>query len=201
LPIQETRGSMIVDIGGGTTEVAVFSMGGIVISRSIRVAGDEMDEDIVQYMRNKYNLLIGERSAENAKIAAGSGFPLAEEKTIMLRGRNLVTGLPQSVEVSSIELREALSGSVGIIVDTIRDALDETPPELVADLMEAGVCMAGGGSQLRGLTERVADEVKIRVWLAEDSMTCVARGAGRILEDYDNLSRLLAGLERGSTQH
>ena len=150
LPVQETRGSMVVDIGGGTTEVAVFSLGGIVISRSIRVAGDEMDEDIIQYMRNKHNLLIGERTAERAKIEIGSAYPLPEEKTIMLRGRDLVTGLPEAVEVSSIELREALSGSVSIIVDTIRDALDETPPELVADLMESGMCMAGGGSQLSG---------------------------------------------------
>ncbi len=201
LPIQETRGSMIVDIGGGTTEVAVFSLGGIVISRSIRVAGDEMDEDIVQYMRNKHSLLIGERMAEKAKMEVGSAFPLPEERTYMMRGRDLKTGLPKAVEVSSIELRDALSGSVGIIIDTIRDALDETPPELVADLMESGICMAGGGSQLKGLTERIANEVKIRVWLAEDSMTCVARGAGRILEDYDNLRSLLAGLERGSTQH
>jgi rod shape-determining protein MreB len=192
---------MVVDIGGGTTEVAVFSLGGIVISRSIRVAGDEMDEDIIQYMRSKHNLLIGERTAERAKIEAGSAYPLPEEKTIVLRGRDLVTGLPKAVEVSSIELREALSGSVSIIVDTIRDALDETPPELVADLMESGVCMAGGGSQLSGLCERVADEIKVRVWLAEDAMTCVARGAGRILEDYDNLRSLLVGLERGSTQH
>ncbi|MCD4684315.1 MAG: rod shape-determining protein [Anaerolineae bacterium] len=201
LPIQETRGSMVVDIGGGTTEVAIFSLGGIVISRSIRVAGDEMDEDVVQFMRTKYNLLIGERSAERAKIAIGSAYPLPEERTFVMRGRNLVTGLPESVEVSSIELREALSPSVSIVVDTIRDALDETPPELVADLMESGICMAGGGSQLKGLCERVADEVNIRVWLAEDSMTCIARGAGRILEDYDNLRDLLAGLERGSTQH
>jgi rod shape-determining protein MreB len=201
LPIQETRGSMVVDIGGGTTEVAVFSLGGIVISRSIRVAGDEMDEDIVQYMRNKHNLLIGDRTAEQAKIEIGSAYPLPQEGVKRLRGRDLVTGLPKEVEVSSIELREALAGSVSVIVDTIRDALDETPPELVADLMESGVCMAGGGSQLKGLTERVADEVKVRVWLAEDAMTCVARGAGRILEDYDNLRSLLAGLERGSTQH
>ena len=201
LPIQETRGSMIVDIGGGTTEVAIFSMGGIVISRSIRVAGDEMDEDIVQYMRNKYNLLIGERTAEKVKIEIGSAFPLPQERTMLVRGRNLVTGLPQSVEVSSIEMREALSGSANIITDTIRDALDETPPELIADLMDVGICMAGGGSQLRGLTEKVHDAVKIKVWLADDSMTCVARGAGRILEDYTNLSRLLVGLERGSTQH
>lgn len=201
LPIQETRGSMIVDIGGGTTEVAVFSLGGIVISRSIRVAGDEMDEDIVQYMRSKYNLLIGERTAEKVKIEIGSAFPLLEERTMLVRGRNLISGLPEAREVSSIEIREALSGSVGILVDTIRDALDETPPELVADLMESGICLAGGGSQLKGLTERVADEVNVRVWLAEDAMTCVARGAGRVLEDYDNLRSLLAGLERGSTQH
>jgi rod shape-determining protein MreB len=201
LPIQETRGSMVVDIGGGTTEVAVFSMGGIVISRSIRVAGDEMDEDIVQYMRNKYNLLIGERRAESIKIEIGSAFPLAQERTMRVPGRSLVTGLPQAVEVSSIEMREALSGSANIITDTIRDALDETPPELIADLMDAGICMAGGGSQLKGLTDRIQDAVKIKVWLADDSMTCVARGAGRILEDYNNLSRLLVGLERGSTQH
>jgi rod shape-determining protein MreB len=201
LPIQETRGSMIVDIGGGTTEVAVFSLGGIVISRSIRVAGDEMDEDIIQYMRNKHNLLIGERTAERAKITAGSANPLPEEVTVKMRGRDLISGLPREVEISSIELREALSGSVNIVVDTIRDALDETPPELVADLMESGVCLAGGGSQLKALAERVADEVRIRVWVAEDAMTCVARGAGRILEDYDNLRSLLAGLERGSTQH
>lgn len=201
LPIQETRGSMVVDIGGGTTEVAVFSLGGIVISRSIRVAGDEMDEDIIQYMRTKHGLLIGERTAERAKIEAGSAFPLPEEKTLVLRGRDLKTGLPKAVEVSSVELRDALGGSVQIIVDTIKDAMDETPPELLADLMESGVCMAGGGSQLKGLSERVADEIKVRVWVAEDAMTCVARGAGRILEDYDNLRSLLAGLERGSTQH
>jgi rod shape-determining protein MreB len=201
LPINETRGSMIVDIGGGTTEVAVFSLGGIVISRSIRVAGDEMDEDIVQYMRSKYSLLIGESTAESAKIDIGSAYSLVEEKTKVLRGRNLITGLPEAREVSSIEIREALAGSVGIIVDTIRDALDETPPELVADLMESGICLAGGGGQLKGLTERIAREVNIRTWLAEDAMTCVARGAGRILEDYDNLRQLLTGLERGSTHH
>ncbi|MFP4324169.1 MAG: rod shape-determining protein [Anaerolineales bacterium] len=201
LPIQETRGSMIVDIGGGTTEVAVFSLGGVVISRSIRVAGDEMDEDIIQYMRSKYSLLIGEGTAERAKIEIGSAYSLVEEKVLTLRGRNLITGLPEAREVSSIEMREALAGSVGIIVDTIRDALDETPPELVADLMEAGICVAGGGGQIKGLTERVTRELNIRTWLAEDPMTCVARGAGRILEDYDNMRDLLAGLHRGSTHH
>ena len=199
LPVQETRGSMVIDIGGGTTEVAIFSLGGIVISRSIRVAGDEMDEDIVQYMRTKHNLLIGEPTAQKVKEDIGSAYPLPQERTFIVKGRNLMTGLPASVEVSSIEIREAVSGSVDIIVDTVKDALDDTPPELVADLMESGICMAGGSSQLKGLTERITDEVNIRAWLAEDPMTCVARGAGRVLEDYNNLRRLLVGLERGST--
>ncbi len=201
LPIIETRGSMIVDIGGGTTEVAIFAMGGIVVSRSIRVAGDEMDEDIVQYARSKYNLLIGERMAERVKIGIGSAFPLPEERTMTLRGRNLINGLPQAIDVSSIELREAMSPSVNIIVDTVKDALDETPPELVADLMEVGICLAGGGAEIQGLAERIEDNVKMRVWIAEDSMTCVARGAGKVLEDLDNYKRVLVGLDRGSTQH
>lgn len=201
LPVQETRGSMVIDIGGGTTEVAIFSLGGIVISRSIRVAGDEMDEDIVQYMRTKHNLLIGEPTAQKVKEEIGSAYPLPQERTIPVKGRNLMTGLPASVEVSSIEIREAVAGSVDIIVDTVKDALDDTPPELVADLMESGICMAGGSSQLKGLTDRITDEVNIRAWLAEDPMTCVARGAGRVLEDYNNLRRLLVGLERGSTRH
>ncbi len=201
LPIIESHGSMIVDIGGGTSEVAIFAMGGIVVSRSIRVAGDEMDEDIIQYARNKYNLLIGERMAERVKIAIGSAFPMPEEKTITLRGRNLINGLPQAVEISSIELREAMAPSVNIIVDTVRDSLDESPPELIADLMEVGICLAGGGAQIRGLAERVEDAVKMRVWIAEDSMTCVARGAGLVLEDLDNFNRVLVGLDRGSTHH
>lgn len=201
LPVTETRGSMVIDIGGGTTEIAIFSLGGIVISRSIRVAGDEMDEDIVQYMRTKHNLLIGEPTAERVKIEIGSGYPLPQERTMSVKGRNLVTGLPAAVEVSSIEIREAISGSVNILVDTVKDALDDTPPELVADLMESGICMAGGGSQLKGLAERMAEEVNIRSWVAEDAMTCVVRGAGRVLEDYNNLRRLLVGTERGSTRH
>jgi rod shape-determining protein MreB len=198
LPITEARGSMIIDIGGGTSEVAVFALGGIVVSRSIRIAGDEMDEDIIQYARQKYNLLIGERMAERVKIAIGSAYPLKEEKTMVLRGRNLITGLPEAVEVSSIEIREALSNSAGILVDTVRSALDETPPELVADLMESGIAMAGGGSQLQGLVERLSEETKMRVWLADDSMTCVARGAGMVLEDLDNLRKVLVGTERRS---
>lgn len=199
LPVTEAHGSLIVDIGGGTTEVAVFALGGIVVSRSVRVAGDEMDEDIINYARQKYNLLIGERMAEKIKIAIGSAFPLPEEKTMTLRGRNLVTGLPESVEISSIEVREALSNSVNTIVDSIRATLDETPPELVADLMETGICMAGGGSLLQGLVERVADETNIHTWLAEDSLTCVARGAEAVLDNLDSLREVLVGLERHST--
>jgi rod shape-determining protein MreB len=200
LPVNEVRGSMVVDIGGGTSEVAVLSMGGVVVSRSLRVAGDEMDQDIVQYMRNKYNLLIGERVAERAKIEIGSTYHLAEERTMAIRGRNLITGLPESVEVSSVEIREAIASSVQTIIDTIKDALDETPPEIIADLMEMGICLAGGGALLKGLDRRLTDELHVRVWVAEDPMSCVARGAGMILEDYDNLSRLLVGLERSSAR-
>jgi rod shape-determining protein MreB and related proteins len=201
LPIGEIKGSMVVDIGGGTTEVAVMSMTGVVASRSLRVAGDEMDEDIVQYLRNKYNLLIGQGVAEKVKWTIGSAFPLPTEKTMEVRGRNLVTGLPETIEISSVEIREALSGSVQVIVDTIRDALDEIPPEIVADLMDLGICLAGGGALLQGLSDRLSDELKLRVWVAEDPLSCVARGAGMIFDDFDRLSRLLVGLERGSTRH
>ncbi len=201
LPIGETRGSMIVDIGGGTTEVAVMSMGGVVVSRSLRVAGDEMDQDIVQYVRNKYNLLIGERIAEQIKWQIGSAFPLPVEKTMEVRGRNLVTGLPESIEISSVEVREALSQSVVVIVDTIKDALDEVPPEIVSDLMDIGICMAGGGSLLQGLPECLSEELNLRVWAAEDPLTCVCRGTGMVLDDFSHLSRYLVGLERGSTRH
>jgi rod shape-determining protein MreB len=201
LPIGEIRGSMVVDIGGGTTEVAVLSMNGVVASRSLRVAGDEMDEEIVQYLRNKYNLLIGEGVAEQVKWSIGSAFPLPTEKTMEVRGRNLVTGLPETIEVSSVEMREALSGSVQVIVDTIRDALDEIPPEIVSDLMDIGICLAGGGALLQGLADRLSDELKLRVWVAEDPLSCVVRGAGMIFDDFDSLRRLLVGLERGSTRH
>jgi rod shape-determining protein MreB and related proteins len=201
LPLADVKGSMVVDIGGGTTEVAVMSMSGVVASRSLRVAGDEMDQDIVQYLRNKYNLLVGEGIAEQIKWKIGSAYPLQPEKTMEVRGRNLVTGLPESLEISSIEMREALAGSVQVIVDTIRDALDEIPPEIVADLMDIGICLAGGGGLLQGLSERLTDELRLRVWVAEDPLTCVARGAGMVFENFDVLSRYLVGLERGSTRH
>lgn len=195
LPVTEARGSMIVDIGGGTTEVGVFCLGGIVVSRSLRIAGDELDEDIMQYARQKYNLYIGERMAERTKINIGSAYPLPEEMTAALRGRNLVTGLPDTVEVSSIEIREALGGSISIIVDQIRDTLDETPPELIADLMETGICLAGGSSLLRGLADRVSEETNMRAWVAQDAMTCVARGAGKVLESLDILREVLVGTD------
>ncbi len=201
LPVSESRGSMIVDIGGGTTEVAVLSMGGVVVSRSLRVAGDEMDQDIVQYVRNKYNVLIGESIAEQIKWDLGSAFPLPVERTAEARGRNLVTGLPESIEISSVEVREALSLSVQVIVETIKDALDEVPPEIVSDLMDVGICLSGGGALLHGLAERLADELHLRVWVAEDPLTCVVRGTGIVLEDFSKNSRYLVGLERGSTRH
>jgi len=197
LPIGDVPGTMIVDIGGGTTEVAVFSSGELVVSRSLRVAGDELDDDILQYIRKKYNLLIGERMAEQVKIAIGSAYPLQTELVHVVRGRNLVTGLPASLEVSSVEIREALSGSVQVIVDAIREALDEVPPELISDLLDTGLCLAGGGSQLLGIVPRLKDELNLRVWVADDPMTCVARGAGLVLENVSEYERFMVSLDRG----
>lgn len=196
LPINDAYGSMIVDIGGGTTEVAIISMGGVVISRSLRVAGDELDQDVIEYIRSKYNLFIGEQMAEKVKIAIGSAYPLNEEKTVDVRGRNLITGLPEAIEVSSVEIREALSASVQVIIDTIKDALDESPPEILADLMDNGICLAGGMSQLHGLADRLANEIHVRVWVAEDPMTCVARGCGIVLDNLEEYEQLLVGIER-----
>lgn len=198
LPVNEVHGSMIVDIGGGTTELAILSMKGIVVSRSLRVAGDELDVDIAQYIRNKYNLFIGERMSEQIKIQIGSAFPMAGESTMTVRGRNLVTGLPEAIEVSSIEIREAMSSSIQVIIDTIKDALDEAPPEILADLIDSGICLAGGTSQLHGLADKLAEELKIRVWLAEDPMTCVARGAGMVLENLEIFSQYLVDLDSSS---
>jgi rod shape-determining protein MreB and related proteins len=197
LPVSESVGNMVVDIGGGTTEVAVISLGGIVVSRSIRVAGDEMDEEIVAYARQKYNLLIGERMAERAKIAIGSAYPLPEEQNITIRGRNLITGLPEAIEVSSVEIREALSGPVDVIVEAVKATLDETPPELVADLMEQGIVMAGGGSLLQGLPERLSEETHMHVYRADDPIICVALGAGAIVSDLDRYHKVLSSTQRG----
>ncbi len=196
LPVTEAQGSMIVDIGGGTTEVAVFALKGIVVSKSLRIAGDELDDDIVQYARQKYNLAISERTAERVKINIGSAYPLPEERTMAMRGRNLITGLPEEIEISSIEIREALSRSTNIIVDLVRDTLDETPPELVSDLMETGICLAGGGGLLKGMAERIAEETHIRAWVSQDPLTCVARGAGMVLENLEVLRPTLSSEDR-----
>ena len=195
MPVTDVVGSMVVDIGGGTSEVAIISMSGVVVSRSLRVAGDELDQDIITYIRNKYNLLIGERMAEQVKMTGGSADPLPSEKTMRVRGRNLVTGLPEELEISSVEVREAVSSSVQVIIDTIKDALDEAPPEILADLMENGICLAGGGALLLGLKERLTDELNLRVWVAEDPLTCVARGAGMVLDDLEKYSKLLVDID------
>jgi len=197
LPIEEVKGTMVVDIGGGTTEVAVISMGEIVVSRSLRIAGDELDEDVLQYVRKKYNLLIGERMAEQVKVSIGSAYPLQTELTTQIRGRNLITGLPGAIEISSVEVREAINTSVQIIIDTIKDALDEVPPELVSDLLDSGICLTGGGAQLLGLVPRLRDDLNLRVWIADDPLTCVARGAGIVLESLSKYRRFLVSLERG----
>ncbi|MEA3327644.1 MAG: rod shape-determining protein [Chloroflexota bacterium] len=196
LPVNDVQGTMIVDIGGGTTEVSIISMGGIVVSRSLRVAGDELDQDIINYIRKKYNLFIGERMAERVKVAIGSAYPMKEELTIDVRGRNLVSGLPESIEVSSIEIREAISSSIAVIVKTIHDALDEAPPEILSDLIDTGICLAGGSALLKNLDERLSADLQLRVWVAEDPMTCVARGCGMILEKKDEFSSFLVGLDR-----
>lgn len=194
LPVMEPGGCMIVDIGGGTTEVAVISMGGIVVATSIRTAGDEMDQDIIAYARQVHNMLIGERTAEDVKIEAGSAYPLEHEVNIELRGRDLATGLPKAVEVSSVEVRDALSGSINAIIDSVRRTIEITPPELVADIMSTGIIMAGGGAMVRGLDRRLAQETKFPVYVAEEPLTCVVRGAADILEEAATLQKLQARL-------
>jgi rod shape-determining protein MreB and related proteins len=192
LPVGEPTGSLIVDIGGGTTEVAVISLGGIVVSRSIRIGGDELDQDIIAYARREYNLLLGERTSEDIKIAIGSGYPGDyDEQTVMLRGRDLLTGLPRAVEISAEQVREAIEASVQQIVDTIKDTIEETPPELVADIMDQGIVLAGGGALLQGLDRRVSEATQMPVHVADDPLTCVARGTGRALEELDALERTL----------
>ena len=186
LPVDEPMGSMIVDIGGGTTEVAVISLGGLVINKSLRTAGDEIDEAIIAFARREYNLLVGERMAEKVKIAAGSAYPLDEEIKVVLRGRDMLTGLPKAIEVSSVEIREGIAGPVNTIVAEVRAALEETPPELVADIMEHGIMLAGGGALLHGLNLRIAAETKMPVHIATDPLSCVARGAGMMVENMHN---------------
>ena len=185
LPVMEAAGCMVVDIGGGTTEVAVISLGGMVVSRSIRVAGDEMDRSIVTYARQVHNLLIGERTAEEVKKLAGSASPLDTEESVTLRGRDQATGLPKAVDVSTIELRDALAGAVGQIVESVRSSIEVTPPELVSDLMAHGIALAGGGALLRGLDRRISQETRFPVYVSEDPLLCVVRGAGAIFDEIE----------------
>jgi rod shape-determining protein MreB len=187
MPISEPSGNMIVDIGGGTTEVAVISLGGMVVSKSVDVAGDEMDESIGQYFRRKYNLLVGETTAEDVKIRIGSAFPLAEEQTLEVKGRDQVTGLPKTITAVSEEVRQALSEPLKHIVDIVRSTLEETPAELSADLVDRGIVLAGGGSLLRGFPELLSQETGLPVMRAADPLTCVALGCGRYLEELDNI--------------
>ncbi len=198
LPIHEAAGSMIVDIGGGTTEVAVISLGGIVAARSIRIAGDELSDDIIQFARDEFNMTIGERTAETIKIKIGSAYPLEQLKTTPMRGRDLVTGLPKEVEVNSEQIRKALQKSVRQIVDAVKITIEETPPELVADILETGIVMAGGGALLKGLDLLLHQQTKMPVHLADDPLTAVARGTGLVLEDLDTLKDILVPTQYGS---
>ena len=190
LPITEPTGNMIVDIGGGTTDVAVISLAGIVYSKSVRVASNEMDEAIIQYIKRKYNLLIGERTAEQIKIEIGSAFPLDEEMTMEIKGRDLVEGVPKTLVVSDEEIREALSETVATIVEAVRVALERTPPELSADIMDKGIIIAGGGSMLKNLDKRLREETGLPVTLAEDPLACVALGTGQMLTDFNLLRKI-----------
>lgn len=196
LPVSEPVGSMVVDIGGGTTEVAVIALGGIVTSKSIRVAGDECDEAIIQYSRRAYNLLIGERSAEEIKIAIGSAFPDREERAVDVRGRDLVSGLPRTVRMTSSEIREAMAEPVQAIVDSVKQTLERTPPELSADIVDRGIILAGGGALLRGIDRLLAEETGMPVSLTEDPLAAVVMGTGRALEEIETLKKVLVTSKR-----
>lgn len=192
LPVAEATGSMVVDIGGGTSEVAVISLGGIVASRSVRVGGDELDNSIIQYIKRKYNLLIGERTAEDIKINIGSAFPLEEEATMDIKGRDLMDGLPKNIQITSEEIREALADPLSMVLDAIRTTLEKTPPELSADIIDHGITLTGGGALLRGLDQLIEKETGMPVHIAESPLDCVAMGTGRVLDDIDRLRDLLA---------
>ncbi len=191
LPVAEATGSMIVDIGGGTSEVAVISLGGIVAARSVRVGGDELDSFIIQYIKKKYNLLIGERTAEDIKIGIGSAYPFEGEASIDIKGRDLMDGLPKNITVTSEEIREALADPLSMILDAIRVTLEKTPPELSADIIDHGITLTGGGALLRGLDQLISNETGMPVHIAENPLDCVALGTGKVLDDIDRLHELL----------
>jgi rod shape-determining protein MreB len=191
LPIEEASGTMLVDIGGGTTEVAVISLGGIVVIHSIRVAGDEMDEAIAAYIKRNFNLMIGERTAEQTKIKVGSAVPMPDEESIPIKGRDLISGLPKVIEVTTGHIREALSEPINEVVEAVKNSLEETPPELAADIMERGITLTGGGSLLRGLDRLLAEETGIKVQVCKDPLTAVVLGTGKALDEMDRYSQVL----------
>ncbi len=191
LPVDEPTGSMIVDIGGGTSEVAVISLCGIVTSRSVRVAGDEFDNAIINFIKKKYNLLIGERTAEQIKISIGSAYVLDEELEMEIKGRNLLTGLPENIVIDSVEIREALNEPLSHIIEAIKVTLERTPPELSADIIDAGITLAGGGANLRGLDQLIFEETGIPVHIAENPLNCVVNGTGKLLENIEELHDVL----------
>ena len=191
LPVHEPTGNMVVDIGGGTTEVAVISLGGIVTSQSVRIGGDELDEAIVSFVKKEFSLALGERTAEEIKIALGSAFPLEEELHAEIRGRDLVTGLPKTVVVSTEEIRQAIDEPVSAIIDAVKVTLDRTPPELAADIMEQGIVLTGGGALLHGLDARLQHETGMPIVVARDPLNCVAIGSGQCLEEFEALKRVL----------
>ncbi|OIP95605.1 rod shape-determining protein [Candidatus Wirthbacteria bacterium CG2_30_54_11] len=190
LPVHDAGGCMIIDVGGGTAEIAVISLGGVVSSQSIRIAGDKLDEDIILYVRNVLNLVIGERMAEGVKISIGSAWPLKKELEAVIKGRDVLTGLPRAETISSVQVREAMTESLGIIVEAAKSTIEQTPPELVADILDRGIVLAGGGAQIRGLDTLLSQECKMPVTVAEDPMTCVVRGTGVLLDDIELLQRV-----------
>jgi rod shape-determining protein MreB and related proteins len=187
LPVQEPTGSMIVDIGGGTTEVAVISLSGIVYSQSVRIAGDEMDEAITQYLKRKYNLLVGERTSENVKIQIGSAYPFEEPRKMEIKGRDLVDGIPKTLTINDSDIREALHDPVYAIVDAVKTALERTPPELAADIADKGIVLAGGGALLHGLDTLISQETHLKVRVADDPLSCVVLGTGKVIDELDLL--------------
>ena len=190
--VSEPSGSMIVDIGGGTTELAVISLGGMVISNSLRVAGDHFDDSILQYFRKKYSLLIGDRTAEEVKVNIGSVFPLSQELSMEVKGRDLISGLPKTIVITSDEIREALSDPIKLVIDAIKNTLEQIPAELSADLVDKGIVLSGGGALLRGLDDLIRKETELPVIIAENPLDCVALGAGRYLEEIENNRKLLS---------
>lgn len=191
LPVEEPSGSMIVDIGGGTSEVAVISLGGIVTSKSLRIAGDEFDEAIVHFVKKEYNLMIGERSAELIKVTIGNAYLKPKEEYMDVRGRDLITGLPKNITISSSEINEALKEPINAIVDSIKYTLEKTPPELASDIMDKGIMLAGGGALLSGLDKLIIEETGMPVMIAERPLDCVAIGAGKVLDEIETLKRVL----------